>query len=55
MDEHKQHARLVLQRLLENKLFVKAESVVLTLQEWRHWLEGAKQLFVHHKNLSYIR
>lgn len=33
-------------------------AVVLTLQEWRHWLEGSAQPFLiwtHHKNLSYLR
>lgn len=33
-------------------------AVVLALQEWRHWLEGAQHPFViwtDHKNLSYLR
>ena len=33
-------------------------AVKMVLEEWRHWLEGAKQLFVvwtDHKNLEYIR
>ncbi len=33
-------------------------AVVLALQEWRHWLEGAAQPFIiwtDHKNLSYLR
>ena len=33
-------------------------AVVLALQEWRHWLEGAEHPFVvwtDHKNLSYLR
>lgn len=32
-------------------------AVKLALEEWRHWLEGAQQLFVvwtDHKNLAYI-
>ncbi|KAI3357782.1 hypothetical protein L3Q82_016166 [Scortum barcoo] len=117
LPEHTQHVRQVLQRLLENQLFVKAEkcefhvskfivevdasetgigavlsqrcpvdqkvhpcaffsrrltpaernydvgnrellAVVLALQEWRHWLEGAEQPFLvwtDHKNLAYLR
>lgn len=33
-------------------------AVKLALQEWRHWLEGAKHPFViwtDHKNLTYIQ
>ena len=33
-------------------------AVKLALEEWRHWLEGAKNMFVvwtDHKNLKYIR
>ncbi|CAK6981241.1 uncharacterized protein LOC108874699, partial [Scomber scombrus] len=33
-------------------------AVVLALQEWRHWLEGAAQPFIvwtDHKNLAYLR
>ncbi|KAK3509845.1 hypothetical protein QTP70_014799 [Hemibagrus guttatus] len=33
-------------------------SIKLALEEWRHWLEGAKHLFVvltDHKNLEYLR
>ncbi|KAI3358929.1 hypothetical protein L3Q82_015322 [Scortum barcoo] len=33
-------------------------AVVLALQEWRHWLEGAEQPFLvwtDHKNLAYLR
>uniref|UniRef100_A0A674MXQ5 Gypsy retrotransposon integrase-like protein 1 n=1 Tax=Takifugu rubripes TaxID=31033 RepID=A0A674MXQ5_TAKRU len=33
-------------------------AVVLALQEWRHWLEGATQPFIvwtDHKNLTYLR
>ncbi|KAK7940550.1 hypothetical protein WMY93_003876 [Mugilogobius chulae] len=33
-------------------------AVVLALQEWRHWLEGAHQSFIiwtDHKNLSYLQ
>lgn len=33
-------------------------AVVLALQDWRHWLEGAKEQFTiynDHKNLAYIR
>ncbi|KAK7916542.1 hypothetical protein WMY93_012303 [Mugilogobius chulae] len=33
-------------------------AVVLALQEWRHWLEGAEHPFIvwtDHKNLSYLR
>ncbi|KAI4805924.1 hypothetical protein KUCAC02_010517 [Chaenocephalus aceratus] len=33
-------------------------AVVLALQEWRHWLEGANHPFIvwtDHKNLSYLR
>ena len=33
-------------------------AVILALEEWRHWLEGAEQPFVvwtDHKNLSYLR
>lgn len=33
-------------------------AVVLALQEWRHWLEGAELPFVvftEHKNLAYLR
>lgn len=32
-------------------------ALVLALQEWRHWLEGASQPFVvwtDHKNLAYL-
>ncbi|KAI3368526.1 hypothetical protein L3Q82_025538 [Scortum barcoo] len=35
-----------------------SETVVLALQEWRHWLEGAEQPFLvwtDHKNLAYLR
>lgn len=33
-------------------------AVMLALEEWRHWLEGAEQPFIvwiDHKNLEYIR
>ncbi|KAI3358646.1 hypothetical protein L3Q82_015058, partial [Scortum barcoo] len=33
-------------------------AVVLALQEWQHWLEGAEQPFLvwtDHKNLAYLR
>ncbi|XP_077359632.1 uncharacterized protein LOC144005381 [Festucalex cinctus] len=33
-------------------------AIVLALQEWRHWLEGAKEPFevlTDHKNLAYLR
>lgn len=33
-------------------------AVVLVLQKWRHWLEGASHPFIvwmDHKNLSYLR
>lgn len=33
-------------------------AVVLALQEWRHWLEGAEHIFIiwtDHKNLEHLR
>ena len=33
-------------------------AVVLALQDWRHWLEGAAESFlvwIDHKNLDYLR
>ena len=36
-EEHTNHVRLVLQRLLENRLFVKAEKCVSTRPPWSSW------------------
>lgn len=44
--------------LLREIMILGTEAVKMVLDEWRHWLEGAKEPFLvwtDHKNLEYIR